>query len=145
MGLTARRIRRPHSQGDKTHVAIDAPPQALHDALAVRQQARDGPTDWPHGGSTLGFVQANLTILPAALADDFLRFCQRNTKPCPLLAVSDVGSTAFPALGADLDVRTGMYRATACGDTAAGGRAAGRARALVRRPGQLCHRLLVFV
>lgn len=87
-------------------VAIDAPPQALHDALAVRQQARDGRLTGPTAGLAPGFVQANLTILPAALADDFLRFCQRNTKPCPLLAVSDVGSTAFPALGADLDVRT---------------------------------------
>ena len=77
-------------------VAIDAPPQALHDALAVRQQARDGRLTGPTAGLAPGFVQANLTILPAALADDFLRFCQRNTKPCPLLAVSWV--IRLPAL-----------------------------------------------
>ena len=91
-------------------VAIDAPPQALHDALAVRQQARDGRLTGPTAGLAPGFVQANLAILPAALADDFLRFCQRNPKPCPLLAVSDVGSASLSTLGADLDVRTDVPR-----------------------------------
>jgi len=60
-------------------------------------------------------VQGNLVILPAAQASDFLRFCQANPKPCPLLAVSDVGSPMLPSLGADIDIRTDvpayrMYR-----------------------------------
>ena len=91
-------------------VAADALAPALHDALAVRQQARDGRLTGPTAGLAPGFVQANLAILPAALADDFLRFCQRNPKPCPLLAVSDVGSAALPELGDDLDVRTDVPR-----------------------------------
>jgi uncharacterized protein YcsI (UPF0317 family) len=36
-------------------------------------------------------VQANLAILPRDLAFDFLLFCQRNPKPCPLLEVVDAG------------------------------------------------------
>ena len=52
------------------------------------------------------FVQANIVILPEKLANDFLRFCQRNPKPCPLLAVSEPGNPGLPRLGADLDIRT---------------------------------------
>jgi uncharacterized protein YcsI (UPF0317 family) len=42
-------------------------------------------------GVAPGYVQANLAILPRDLAFDFLLFCQRNPKPCPLLEVVDVG------------------------------------------------------
>jgi uncharacterized protein YcsI (UPF0317 family) len=35
--------------------------------------------------------QANLAIVPERFAFDFLRFCQRNPKPCPLLEVTDPG------------------------------------------------------
>lgn len=55
------------------------------------------------GGKTL---QANLAILPEALALDFMRFCQRNPKPCPLVGVSDTGNPMLTTLGADIDVRT---------------------------------------
>jgi uncharacterized protein YcsI (UPF0317 family) len=53
-------------------------------------------------------VQANLVILPKDLAHDFLRFAQANPKPCPVLAVSEAGSPAFPTLGEDLDIRTDL-------------------------------------
>jgi uncharacterized protein YcsI (UPF0317 family) len=52
----------------------------------------------------MGYVQANLVIVPRELAFDFLLFCQRNPKPCPLLDVTEPGR-AEPALvapGADL-------------------------------------------
>jgi uncharacterized protein YcsI (UPF0317 family) len=55
-------------------------------------------------GSAPGYVQVNLAILPAALAGDFLRFCQRNPKPCPVLSVSEPGDPRLPELG-ELDVR----------------------------------------
>jgi len=35
----------------------------------------------------LGYAQANLVVLPVWYAFDFLLFCQRNPKPCPLLEV----------------------------------------------------------
>ena len=53
-----------------------------------------------------GFVQANICILPKAWADEFLLYCQRNPKPCPLLSVSDVGDPMLPELGEDIDIRT---------------------------------------
>ncbi|TKC87960.1 putative hydro-lyase [Trinickia terrae] len=61
-------------------------------------------------GSTAGqcgeYAQANLAILPSAYAEDFLRFCVRNPKACPLLAVGEPGQFEIPQLGRDLDIRT---------------------------------------
>lgn len=55
-------------------------------------------------------VQGNLVVLPKRHADDFLLYCQRNPRPCPLLAVGDVGSPRVPALGASIDLRTDLPR-----------------------------------
>ena len=43
------------------------------------------PHRGPTSGLAPGYVQGNLAILPQALAADFMRFCQLNPKPCPLL------------------------------------------------------------
>jgi uncharacterized protein YcsI (UPF0317 family) len=75
-------------------------------ARAVRMACRDGSLAGATSGLAPGFVQGNLAILPADLAADFLRFCQANPRPCPLIGVSDVGSPKVPALGEDLDIRT---------------------------------------
>lgn len=75
---------------------------AYHCRQAIRQETHNGPT----AGLAPGFVQANLMILPQALAAEFLLFCQRNPKPCPLLAVSEPGEFALPGLGQDLDIRS---------------------------------------
>ncbi len=55
-------------------------------------------------------MQSNLAILPQALAADFLRFCQLNPKPCPLLATSSPGDFELPTLADDLDIRTDVSR-----------------------------------
>src|SRR5262250_669050 len=74
--------------------------------LRVRSREHTGHTS----GLALGFAQGNVVILPAALAGDFLRFCQLNPKPCPLLTVSAPGDPHLPTLGADLDIRTDLAR-----------------------------------
>jgi uncharacterized protein YcsI (UPF0317 family) len=73
---------------------------------AIRQNHHAGPTS----GLAPGFVQANLAILPQALAQDFLQFCQRNPKPCPLIGVSAPGNPRIPELADDLDIRTDLPR-----------------------------------
>jgi uncharacterized protein YcsI (UPF0317 family) len=78
--------------------------------IAVRRQCRSGAYDGPTAGLAPGYVQGNLAILPRDWAEDFLRFCQANPKPCPLLGVSEPGSHELPALGADLDIRTDLPR-----------------------------------
>jgi uncharacterized protein YcsI (UPF0317 family) len=77
---------------------------------AVRLACRDGGFERPTPGLAPGFVQANLAILPRDWAHDFLRFCQANPKPCPLIGVSDAGSPRIPAIGLDLDIRTDLPR-----------------------------------
>nr|WP_094022767.1 putative hydro-lyase [Maliponia aquimaris] len=57
-------------------------------------------------GLGLGYLQTNLAILPRAVALDFMRYCQRNPKPCPLVGVSDTGNPMMFTLGRDLDIRT---------------------------------------
>ncbi|RIX44028.1 MAG: putative hydro-lyase [Rhodocyclales bacterium GT-UBC] len=74
--------------------------------LAARHIIRSGEWTGHTSGTAPHYVQGNLVILPAALANDFLRFCQRNPKPCPLLAVSEPGDPRLPRLGEDLDIRT---------------------------------------
>ncbi|WP_296930132.1 putative hydro-lyase [uncultured Marinobacter sp.] len=71
---------------------------------AVRQAARSGLLSGPTAGLASGYVQVNLVILPEAEAAGFLRFCQANPKPCPLLAVSEPGARTCDAMGADLDI-----------------------------------------
>jgi len=57
-------------------------------------------------------VQANLVVVSRELAFDFLLFCQRNPKPCPLLDVTEPGSPepAFVAPGADVRTDLPRYR-----------------------------------
>lgn len=78
--------------------------------ISIRRRIRSGEIAAHTSGLCGERVQGNLVILPEALAGDFLRYCQRNPKPCPLLAVSEVGSPAFPSLGHDIDVRTDLPR-----------------------------------
>jgi uncharacterized protein YcsI (UPF0317 family) len=58
----------------------------------------------------LGHVQANLVVVPRDLAFDFLLFCQRNPKPCPLLDVTDPGSPEPRVIAPGADIRTDIPR-----------------------------------
>jgi uncharacterized protein YcsI (UPF0317 family) len=92
-------------------VAMDALPERGYSlGRAERLRIRTGAFTGPTSGLAPGNVQANLVILPQALANDFLRFAQANPKPCPVLAVSEVGDPGFPTLGRDLDIRTDLPR-----------------------------------
>ena len=65
-----------------------------------------------------GYAQANLVIVPKSLAFEFLLFCTRNPKPCPVIEVTapvDMYSEIpcvrshgtgrhWPAIGIDADV-----------------------------------------
>jgi hypothetical protein len=77
--------------------------RSLTTGLAARLACRRGALCGTTAGVAPGYVQGNLAILPKDLAADFLRFCQANPKPCPLIGVSDPGSPKIPSLGLDLD------------------------------------------
>ena len=73
---------------------------------ALREAIRCGAHSGNTSGLAAGFVQCNIVILPAAWANDFLRFCQLNPKPCPLIATANSpGDFTLPLLG-DIDIRT---------------------------------------
>lgn len=78
----------------------------------VRAASRAGQIRNHTAGLASGYAQANLVILSRELAYDFLLFCHRNPKPCPLLDVTDVGSPepGFVAPGADLRTDLPRYR-----------------------------------
>jgi len=94
----------------RSNLAVSGTHMPLATGLDVRLASRSGALDTPTAGLAPGFVQGNLAILPRDYAEDFLRFCQANPKPCPLLGVSEAGDPAIPVLGADLDIRTDIPR-----------------------------------
>ena len=89
-------------------------------AAAVRRACRSGELAGPTPGLALGHVHANLVIVPRDLAFDFLLFCQRNPKPCPLLDVTEPGSPEprLVAPGADLRTDVPRYRVYRHGEPA---------------------------
>ena len=78
----------------------------------TRQQIREGKLLKPTCGLAPGFTQANLVVLPREYAFDFLLFCQRNPKPCPVLEVLEPGSYEPVLTAPEADIRTdiALYR-----------------------------------
>jgi uncharacterized protein YcsI (UPF0317 family) len=71
----------------------------------LRDQIRSGRWTGPTSGTATGYVQANLVMLPEEAAFEFLLFCVRNPKPCPILDVLEPGR-AEPAIAPGADLRT---------------------------------------
>jgi uncharacterized protein YcsI (UPF0317 family) len=74
--------------------------------MLIRKELWDKPTT----GIAMGYAQANLVILPEQYARDFLLFCQRNPKPCPVLEVLEPGKYHTKFLAKRADVRTDIPR-----------------------------------
>ena len=75
-------------------------------ASQVRLACRSGEFSSQTAGQARGYAQANLCILPKEYAFDFLLFCQRNPKPCPLLHVLEAGVYQHH----DVDIRSDLPR-----------------------------------
>ena len=76
------------------------------DPTGMRQLIRQGDYAGNTAGLAPGYVQANLVVLPQELAFDFLLFCQRNPRPCPLLEVIEPGQTEPVRTSPGADIRT---------------------------------------
>lgn len=74
----------------------------------VRAACRTGTHTGPTPGLALGYVQANLVVLPRDWAFDFLLYCQRNSKPCPLLDVTEPGDPEAKSVAPGSDLRTDL-------------------------------------
>jgi uncharacterized protein YcsI (UPF0317 family) len=82
---------------------------AIEDPHEARRLIRSGAYSGHTAGIAPKFVQGNLCILPKDFAAEFAAFCQRNPKPCPLIAIGTPGDPTLPELG-DIDVRTDVPR-----------------------------------
>lgn len=91
--------------GSTTGAAGAAALSAADARRAIREGAWRGPTP----GLAPAHAQANLVVLPREHAFDFLLYCQRNPKPCPLLEVLDPGAVE-PACAPGADLRTDLPR-----------------------------------
>lgn len=72
----------------------------------VRKLIRNGEITGQTSGMCNGYAQANLCILPKEQAYDFLLFCMRNPKPCPILEVGDCGSPLIKSMANGANVCT---------------------------------------
>lgn len=68
----------------------------------IKEQKITGQTS----GMCAGYAQANLCILPKDLVFDFLLFCTRNPRPCPILEVGDAGLRLIKTMADNADVAT---------------------------------------
>lgn len=76
-------------------------------ANELRARCREGTFCWSTSGHAYGMVQTNLMIVPKEAAFDFLLFCERNPKPCPLIEVLEAG-VYVPRCAPDADIRTDL-------------------------------------
>jgi uncharacterized protein YcsI (UPF0317 family) len=82
----------------------------MNEAARWREKMRRGEWDRPTPGLAEGHAQANLLVLPAALADDFEAFCRANPRPCPLLERLPAGDPRPRDMAHDTDLRTDLPR-----------------------------------
>lgn len=76
----------------------------------IRQMIRTGNWVKPTSSLANGYLQANLVILPKDMAFEFLLFCQRNPKSCPLIDVTDPGSYKPMQSAPSADLRSDIPR-----------------------------------
>jgi uncharacterized protein YcsI (UPF0317 family) len=87
------------------HFAMNAPVSPAE----LRQLIRRNKWTEPTTGACPGTIQANLVMLPEAAAFEFLLFCVRNPKPCPILDVLEPGAFE-PGIAAGADLRSDLPR-----------------------------------
>lgn len=94
----------PPAAADPAAAATPSPAQAAR--LAIREGRHRGSSR----GLALGYVQCNLVVIPQALAYDFLVYCQRNQRACPVIEVLDAGSWEPKQSAPGADLRTDLSR-----------------------------------
>jgi uncharacterized protein YcsI (UPF0317 family) len=76
----------------------------------IRREIRGGRISGTSRGLAPGFVQCNLAIMPKVFAFEFMLYCQRNQRACPVLEVTDPGDPVPRKLAPTADLRTDCAR-----------------------------------
>ena len=84
------------------------PEQAPTPAQRARLEMRSGRFREITRGVALGYVQCALVTLPQRHAFDFLLYCQRNSRACPVLEVTDPGAYEPRRCAPGADLRTDL-------------------------------------
>jgi len=79
-------------------------------ASEARALIRAGEWTGPTAGLALGYVQANLVVLPEGQASDFQQFCLANPRALPLLDVTEPGSPTPKRSAPKADIRLDLPR-----------------------------------
>lgn len=82
----------------------------MTEAQEARAAMRAGGWKGPTVYRVPGFVQANLVVVSRREAYDFLVYCQRNPKPCPVIEVTDPGDPEPRRVAPGADLRTDLPR-----------------------------------
>jgi len=77
-------------------------------AQALRQEIRAGRHTGPTRGHALGYVHCNLAVLRKRHAFEFMLYCQRNQRACPVLEVCDPGDPEPRRMAPGADLRTDL-------------------------------------
>ena len=112
---------------------------------AVRAACRAGRLTGPTPGLAMGFVQANLVIVPKEIAFDFLLFCQRNPKPCPLAGCRRAGRPVSDRRRSGRGLADRSAGLSRMAEWRTNGRTNGHSGAMATRFCFVCHRLLVHI
>ena len=75
-----------------------------------RQACREGRYAGTTRGVALGYLQCNLVMIRAPFAYEFLLYCQRNQRACPVIEVLDAGDPIPHLTAPDADLRTDLPR-----------------------------------
>src|SRR5262249_12318322 len=89
---------------------LDPVALATVSASELRGAIRRGEWTGPTAGLARGFVQANLVVLPAAVALSFAEFCRLNDRACPLLEQTGPGDFIPHATAPSADLRSDVPR-----------------------------------
>lgn len=81
---------------------------AIIDSQQLRSLIRREQFTQNTSGLMPGIVQGNVAILPAALASEFIAFCDLNKTPCPIIGFSKPGDPSLPTLGNNIDIRSDL-------------------------------------
>lgn len=84
--------------------------KTMPESRRVRAEIRAGRITGTSRGLAPGFAQANLVLLPHSFVEEFLLFCERNPRACPLLEVGWPGDPEPRKLAPGADIRTDVAR-----------------------------------
>lgn len=88
---------------------LQADPDA-HEPQRIRRLIREARITGTSRGLAFGYLQCNLAILPQSHAEDFMAYCQRNARACPVLEVTSPGQPHSVSLAPGADLRTDCAR-----------------------------------